>query len=333
MPKVSIIIPIYNTEKRLYACLDSIIAQSFSDYEAILVDDGSTDGSRRICEEYAAKDSRFVVVHKDNEGLASARITGFEHSKGDYITFIDSDDYVDKQYLGHLYECIIKNNADASGCQYYRVDHRGPKLSVRKNFGFFDKAGIESILIPGMGWDYNLGKESFTHILWSKMVKRCFVRQILDAGKGLWYGEDQCGALRMLYLVNSFYNSEVPLYYYVFHEGQVTTIMTRERWDAYVNYWERMVCEDTKGLFTPLLPYRIFEHLKRYLNHWFSNASSYQEFKNEALYALNSKFLDKHLFHANLKKLSNKEKFNYHLLKRKSIFLYYLSKKARRLFR
>ena len=104
---ISIILPVYNTEKFLRPCLDSIVAQTFTDFETILVDDGSTDGSGGICDEYAMKDDRFVVVHKQNEGVAMARITGFEHSKGDYITFIDSDDIVNPLYLKKLYNTII----------------------------------------------------------------------------------------------------------------------------------------------------------------------------------------------------------------------------------
>ena len=329
MPKVSIIVPVYNAEKYLCICLDSIMTQTFSDFEAILVDDGSTDKSGGICDDYAEKDNRFVIVHKQNEGVAKARITAFEHSKGDYITFLDSDDYVDENYIGHLYGCIKEYNADASCCQYFRVDQRGIKLSVRKNYGFYDKSGIEHVLIPGLSWDREIGKESFTPILWSKMIKRCYVREILDAGKGLWYGEDQCGVLRMLYLVNSFYYSETPLYYYVFHDGQATAIMDQKRWDAYEAYWGRMISEDIKGLYTPLLPYRIFEHLNRFINFWFANASSYQEFKKEVLYALKSTFLDNHLFNKNLEGLSKKEKLYFFLLKNKYTFIYYYIRKIR----
>ena len=98
-PKVSIIVPVYNTEKYLRPCLDSIQAQTFTDFEAILVDDGSTDSSGIICDEYAAQDSRFVVVHKKNEGVAKARDYGFNKSIGEYVTFVDSDDYISLNYV------------------------------------------------------------------------------------------------------------------------------------------------------------------------------------------------------------------------------------------
>ena len=102
-------------------CLDSIVAQTFTDFEAVLVDDGSCDQSGAICDEYAAKDSRFVVIHKQNEGVAKARITAFEHSKGELITFIDSDDYVLPEYLEKMSKPILENNADMVSCEICNV--------------------------------------------------------------------------------------------------------------------------------------------------------------------------------------------------------------------
>ena len=186
-PKVSIIVPIYNAEKFLFPCLDSIVAQSFTDFEAILVDDGSTDKSGQICDEYAGKDRRFVVIHKQNEGVAKARITAFENSQGELITFIDSDDYVDKYYVEHLYDNIIKHNVEVSCCNYYRVDTTGTRPSRRKNFGLFDKQGIEKILKTNYWWDQSLRNSSVPQFFWSKMIKRSYVKKMLDTHKHLWY--------------------------------------------------------------------------------------------------------------------------------------------------
>ncbi len=329
MPIISIIVPVYNVEKYLRPCLDSIMAQTFKDFEAVLVDDGSTDCSGQICDEYAQRDSRLVVIHKQNEGVAKARITAFEHSKGEYITFIDADDYIDERYVEHLYECIEKNNADASCCQYYKVDDIGKHLSVRKNFGYFDKSGIERVLIPGLAWDYKFGKESIAPFIWAKMMKRCFVKEVLNAGKGLWYGEDQCGVLRLLYLGNSIYHSEKPLYYYVFHDGQVTAKMDRSRWNAYEAFWGKMITEDGKGLYSSRLPYKIFVHLKKYLNSWLNKKVSYKVFKEEALYALNSDFLEKYLFHAKMEGMTTKQRIKFFLLKKKCVFPYFYFKRMR----
>lgn len=103
MNKVSIIIPVYNSEKALRRCLDSILAQTMTDYECILIDDGSTDSSGTICDEYALKDNRFCVFHKENGGVSSARNLGLDNAKGEWISFVDSDDTIETSFLGSLY--------------------------------------------------------------------------------------------------------------------------------------------------------------------------------------------------------------------------------------
>ena len=99
MPKVSIIVPVYNTEKYLARCIDSILAQTFTDFELILVNDGSKDNSGKICDEYAQKDSRIIVIHKENGGVSSARNKGIDVAQGDWISFVDSDDWISSDFL------------------------------------------------------------------------------------------------------------------------------------------------------------------------------------------------------------------------------------------
>lgn len=109
MPQVSIIVPVYKTEKYLKRCIDSILAQSFTDFELILVDDGSPDQSGAICDAYAVQDSRVKVIHQKNKGVSSARNAGLELSQAKYIMFCDSDDYVDKDWCKVLYESVLEN--------------------------------------------------------------------------------------------------------------------------------------------------------------------------------------------------------------------------------
>lgn len=112
MKKISIIIPVYNTEQFLHRCIDSVLAQKFADFELILVDDGSTDTSGNICDEYAANDSRIIVIHQKNAGQAAARNYALSIVGTEYVTFIDSDDYVDDNYLIHLFGGMEEKTAD-----------------------------------------------------------------------------------------------------------------------------------------------------------------------------------------------------------------------------
>ena len=97
IPKISVIIPVYNAEKYLYRCIDSVLVQTFTNWELLLIDDGSKDSSGVICDEYAAKDARVRVFHKENGGVSSARNLGLDNARGEWVAFVDSDDYIEKK--------------------------------------------------------------------------------------------------------------------------------------------------------------------------------------------------------------------------------------------
>lgn len=122
MPKISVIVPVYKVEKYINQCIDSILAQTFSDFELILVDDGSPDKCGEICDEYANKDPRIHVIHQENGGLSAARNAGIDwanaNSNSEWITFIDSDDWVHREYLNQLYKTAISQNVDVCACNY-----------------------------------------------------------------------------------------------------------------------------------------------------------------------------------------------------------------------
>ena len=111
-PLISIIVPVYKVEPFLRRCIDSILAQTYTNLEIILVDDGSPDNCGLICDEYAAKDSRIKVIHKENGGVSIARNCGLDSSNGDYIVFIDSDDFVAKKHIENLFYCANIFSAD-----------------------------------------------------------------------------------------------------------------------------------------------------------------------------------------------------------------------------
>lgn len=130
MPKISVIIPVYHVEKYLHQCVNSILAQTFTDFELILIDDGSPDNCPAICDEYAARDNRVVVVHQENGGVSFARNTALDIAKGEYITFCDSDDYYVATWLEDLYFGIA--DADVAIGQYFTISDEG-SIGKRSN--------------------------------------------------------------------------------------------------------------------------------------------------------------------------------------------------------
>jgi glycosyltransferase involved in cell wall biosynthesis len=187
MPKISIIIPVYNVAPYLRECLDSIQEQTFKDFEAILVDDGSTDGSGEICDWYASKYKRFKVIHKSNGGVSSARNMGLDIAQGEYIGFVDPDDFIDPDFYKRLYSCMIENNADLCISGINVINERG--LSVFCGVGTLEKMNRQTgehnfewmeTLFRGNMVIYESNKEVISGILsnrincvsWNKLYRR-----------------------------------------------------------------------------------------------------------------------------------------------------------------
>ncbi len=127
---ISIIVPVYNVEKYIRKCIDSILNQTYINLEIILIDDGSLDNSGKICDEYAKNDKRIIVIHKKNGGLSEARNTGLDIAKGKYVCFIDSDDYVEKDYVEFLYKILIDNRCRMSICSHTVIYENGKKFDL-----------------------------------------------------------------------------------------------------------------------------------------------------------------------------------------------------------
>lgn len=148
---ISVIVPVYNVEKYLRQCLDSILAQTYKELEVVMVDDGSTDSCGDICEEYAAKYENFKVVHKDNAGLGMARNTGLEHITGEYVVFVDSDDYMDPTCIETLYNNLIKHGVDMCAGGLRRITNDGKITDVWQNCDeIFAGALAKDELLPRM---------------------------------------------------------------------------------------------------------------------------------------------------------------------------------------
>ena len=130
MPLVSVVVPIYNVELYLKECVDSILSQTYKNIEVILVDDESPDLCGKICDDYAAMDGRIKVVHKKNGGLSDARNAGMKVATGDLITFVDSDDYISKDFMKILFEAMSENNSDIAIANMKRTSRRDDKNTV-----------------------------------------------------------------------------------------------------------------------------------------------------------------------------------------------------------
>lgn len=164
MPSVSVIVPVYNAEKYLCRCLDSIKAQTFQDFEAVLVDDGSTDRSGEICDEYAKKDSRFKVIHQQNGGVSIARQVGLDAATGDYVIHADPDDWVEPDWLACLYAEATASCADMVICDYYKV-LPDKKIYCSQKPSALTSDGVLQDMVGGKTWG----------VCWNKLIKRaCF---------------------------------------------------------------------------------------------------------------------------------------------------------------
>ena len=139
IPQISVIVPVYNVEKYLSRCIESILSQTFTDFELLLIDDGSTDRSGEICDEYAKKDTRIRVFHTKNRGVSAARNLGLDNAKGEWISFVDSDDWVEDDYLRTLFH-EAKLNKDSIVWQsfFIEIEHDARPVEIYKSCEYFD---------------------------------------------------------------------------------------------------------------------------------------------------------------------------------------------------
>ena len=173
---ISIVVPVYNVAEYLEKCVDSITNQTFKDLEIILVDDGSTDISGKMCDDLALTDSRIKVIHKVNGGLMSAWKEGVRHACGDYIGFVDSDDYIDADMYERLYNSAIENDTDITLCKLIReFDDYSDEETLFTKSGFYDRERIEKEIYPRM---ISFG-QMLNRALSPNRVTKLFKREIL----------------------------------------------------------------------------------------------------------------------------------------------------------
>ena len=241
IPKVSVVIPIYNVEAYLQRCVDSVLAQTLSGLEIILVDDGSPDHCPGICDAYAAKHENIRVVHKPNGGLASARNAGLRIATGEYILFVDSDDWIDPNTAEELYGIARAHQVD-----FVRFRPMFAGWPNHKDGELCD-FGTEKGLHEGLYTRQRIEREFFPRLIatpeltlgpivsaWRSLYSRDFLQENgLYFDEDVKYSEDSIFSAKLVYATNSFYYLDGPRYYhYFFNPGSITKSFKKDRWDS-----------------------------------------------------------------------------------------------------
>jgi len=212
---ISVIVPIFRIEKYLPKCIDSLLNQSFSNFELILVNDGSPDRCPEICDDYAKKDSRVKVVHKINGGLVSARKEGLKSASGKYIAFVDGDDWVDNYYLDVLYKLAEANSSDLVVTGHFREFNGKIETIKPKSAGVYDANEIQRSILPKVIYNGRFCEHTISTYVWNKLFRRELLDKTLyDVPNEIVMGEDAAITYSYLAMSKSLTVSRIPLYYY-----------------------------------------------------------------------------------------------------------------------
>lgn len=240
MPFFSVTIPVYNVGKYIRQCLDSVLAQTYNDFEVIILDDGSTDGSGNICDEYALKDSRVKVIHDKNMGLLMARRRALQYVSGEYILFLDSDDYWDKDLLESIHDVLEEKKIDFVFFRYRAVDEVGKELYQQKKLLENKKV----ILDAGRYLCYKLA----TSFEYNSMVLKAIRREKIDIladysdVRDVSMGEDALQSARLVPNVTSMVYLDRPFYNYRVNISSISTKVTEKHLQDYIKV--RTVIDD-----------------------------------------------------------------------------------------
>ena len=240
MDLVSIIVPVYNVKPYLERCVNSLIGQSYRDLEIILVDDGSTDGSGELCDDLTHKDNRIKAIHKSNQGAAAARNAGIDISSGEFICFVDSDDYVNYEYVRYLYEICTKNGADIGMCghlitdkdDYYELIDFSKPIELYSKDEILDKFFTDmhgSIIIP-----------------WNKIYKRKCISDIRYVVGMIC--EDEATTVKFLYNADKIaFGKEVGYYYFSRPDSITGSAYSKRNLDILKAYESRLLFYKEQG--------------------------------------------------------------------------------------
>lgn len=225
MPSISVILPVYNAEDYVSSCINSVLSQSFGDFELIIVDDGSTDNSLKICRGFESRNSRIRVIHQDNMGVSMARNNAIEHSIGDYLTFIDADDTYTQEFLYKLHSAITKENSDICICDSYAISADG-----EKSIETFDTLG-EGITL----YKKDIKPEILLEIagaVWRCMYKSSLIKNKLRFKEGLKIAEDRIFNIQAMGRSDKITYLKEPLYNRMILEGSTVHRFHKDYWST-----------------------------------------------------------------------------------------------------
>jgi glycosyltransferase involved in cell wall biosynthesis len=246
---ISIIVPVYNMEGYLDRCMSSILNQTYKNLEIILVDDGSTDSSPKICDDYALKDNRIKVVHKENGGLSDARNAGLKIATGDYIGYVDSDDWIENDMYERMYNACVENDAQLAVCRYFREYDDKTINDGTKRLEILDKNEILRIYITD--------KDGYMvyNSVWSKLFKRKLVEGVVfPKGRN---SEDIMYTTRALCKLDKAVYIDTCLYHYVLdRKDSIMNVAKTERmfkdeipfWCEHIKFIRNNVSDDMGDL-------------------------------------------------------------------------------------
>lgn len=278
---VSVIIPVYKVAAHLRACLESVQAQTFTDFEVVMVNDGSPDNCGAICDDFAAHDSRFRTLHQSNQGVSAARKNGLLASKAPFVTFLDADDYVAPTYIEALVKAQATHGADLVVVQNYNVrEGEAPREHFRPVQGVFRGQAIRQLLATNALADQRTHRPSLPPFTWGKLYARTLILQCIDTCQELIIEEDLAMTQATLYQANCVVALPDYLYYYVEWAGQTTKKVDLEiNFPAYLKTWQRMEELDTEGLQTEQLRFHMWLILRSNLQRLSHQLPPYPTFR------------------------------------------------------
>lgn len=282
---ISIVVPVYKAEQYIKKCIDSIIVQTYTKWELLLVDDGSPDNSGIICDEYAAKDSRIKVFHKANGGVSSARNCGIEKAVGDFLCFIDSDDYVSKTFL---YDFYFENFNIDLYVQGYKIVKKNQILKIHR----FEKREQEVVsFVPFFieAESQNIINSPVCKLFNTLIIKKNKIRFDINTS----YGEDHIFVLTYLFFTRNIYISKACSYYYIYHDNESLT-RRNVPYEELVYYTKRifelqnLLCKSQVKVIddriSSVINIRLYSNILRTINYLFSankHLKDYEIVKNE----------------------------------------------------